>query len=508
MRRTVVYNAPVAPQQKNYIEEAEAFYDPSKRAQYVLDYVLHEDEEFNPELLTRRQNQVDVAVERRARPIIDPDTGRSHSRVLFITSDPSVLESGSMRHRAFVDFARYTDELHVLVLLERRGSSCTTRVGENMWLYTAHARTWWLLPFAARKVAQRMLVFNNNVRPDLVVSTDPVAAGLAGYLIAGTFERPWQIHVTENIWSERYATAHKGAFWRRLVARFLLRRVKSVRTTTARLKERVSAQFPHISDLRVLPKFFNFAGFLEATPQYDLRERYPDFAFIILTFAPLTADSPLHDTFAALYRTLKNPRIGMIVIGEGPAKALFEQKVELLGLTESVIFVAKPEDLASHLKTASVLVMTDTTHASEEHVLTATAAGLPLVAYETELRADLFENGTSAFLVPEGDITALTKKTQLFMNSPALKKLFSRNAKQIARDRLIEDPDLYHRAYRESIESILTTYAPPAEADAPEAAASAERVTVGGISYPAESARSQEARFRDLLSRKPVKQET
>lgn len=508
----MVYNAPVAPKQKNYLEESDAFYDPSKRAQYVLDYVLHEDEEFNPELLTRRQKQVDVAVERQARPIIDPDTGRSHSRVLFITGDPSVLESGSMRHRAYVDFAPYTDELHVLVLLERGGSPRTTRVCDNMWLYTAHARTWWLLPLAARKVARRMLVFNNSVRPDLVVSTDPVAAGLAGYLIAGTFERPWQVHVTENIWSERYANVHKGAFWRRLAAWFILRRVESVRTTTARLKERVTARFPRASDVRVLPKFFNFAGLLEATPQYDLRERYPDFAFIILTFAPLTADSPLHDTFTALYRTLKNPRIGMIVIGEGSAKSLFEQKVELLGLTGSVIFQAKPEDLASHLKTASVLVMTDTTHASEEHVLTATAAGLPLVAYETELRADLFENGSSAFIVPEGDIAALTKKTQLFMNSPALKKLFSRNAKQITRDRLIEDPDLYHRAYRESIESILTTYAPPTPAPANVAApteeASTNRVTIDGISYPAESLRSQEARLRSSLSHTPANQET
>ena len=106
----------------------------------------------------------------------------------------------------------------------------------------------------------------------------------------------------------------------------------------------------------MLPKFYDFSGYLTATPAFDIHDKYRQFSFIMLAFGDLTATSTLHETFTALHRMLANPRIGLVIVGSGPAKALFEEKATLLGVKQSVVFVERPEDIAAFLLTADILV--------------------------------------------------------------------------------------------------------------------------------------------------------
>lgn len=456
----------------------DAIYDQSKRAESVLDYVLRD--ELKAASGDAEVPTVDVETAKRATPIIDGETGRTASRILFVTSDSAVLSSGSAVQSEYLALSDHLDEVHVLVLIPRKGAGKSVRVGERVWVYSVFAPHWWQLPFRARSAAYDALVFHGSVRPDIVVGKDPYEAGLAALLIGRAFERPVQVHVPDDFTEAAFRERAAGNKWRKRIAKYVLKRVPSVRARTDAIKGMLQKRFKNIADLEVLPRFFNFSGFLAATPSIDVHDTYRDYIFIAVAFGPLTADSYIHDVFTALNRPLHNPRIGLIVVGEGPAEHLFQEKVKLLGIERNVVFLKSAPDPISLLKTADLLVEAGTTRASEANVMRAAAAGLPVLAIETEVRKDLFEDGHSAFLCPAKDIPCITQKFTKFLNTPALRKQFSLNGTQIARDRLIEDPNAYYRAYRDSIEVVLEGAMPSVEAKKEPAHTTFMPASVGG----------------------------
>lgn len=440
---------------KKIIYNNDVWFDQSRRAGAVLGHII--DTEFAPQTDTESaRNLVSVEEELRSRPIIDSDTGRTKSRVLFVTTDQSVLEVHSLPRRHYLDMAGLFDEVHVFVLINRKGSDSFERSAENLWFYQVHDRSLKHLPKTALRAAEDALVFNGTVRPDLVVGVDPFEAGWAAYNIARDFERPLQIHVKTDFFRSDFVKNNKNdGKWQQKKAQQLLKRVGSVRTETEKLKQEVAKRYKKVLDLKTLPHFYNFSGLQNSQPSTDVHKVYSDFVFVITCFCQLTADSPLQDVFTAFAKILKNRRIGILIIGDGPAKDLYEEKAKLLGIEKSVVFLPKPTDLVSILKTSDVLVEVRVGEDSEGRVLQSAAAGLPMIAYETDLRKDLFKDGESAFLCPLGDFGCLNQNMIKFINSKGLRLQFSRNSASMAKNRLHEDPLSYYRVYRNTIESIL-----------------------------------------------------
>jgi glycosyltransferase involved in cell wall biosynthesis len=147
--------------------------------------------------------------------------------------------------------------------------------------------------------------------------------------------------------------------------------------------------------------------------------------------------------------------VGLVVLGDGPAKGEFEKRAQILGVGEQVIFTKDMTKLGLYLQNADILLCTDTTDASDELIVQAAASGLPLLAAENHFRSDLFVDGTDAFLCPKEDTVCFSQKLIKFLNTNALRTQFSENAKAIVTTRLSEDPAVYREAYRNSIEGVF-----------------------------------------------------
>ncbi|MEX0913196.1 MAG: glycosyltransferase [Candidatus Paceibacterota bacterium] len=434
----------------------EEMLDPSKRAEVVLDHILSTEAGVESQSAAPEE-MVTVKEAIHARPVLDHSTGRNLARVLFVTTDESVLIPDSFKRREYTELAKNFDEVHVFCLIARGGEDGFERAGTNLWFYQIRSTNWWQLPWKAKTAAREALVWNNIIRPDLVVAIDPFEAGLAGYLIAKSLKRSFQLHLYTDPFSEEYLKSAADNNWRLRIARYILKRVKSMRVSTSNLQQIIKKKYKKIKDIAVLPRFYNFTSLLEAAPVFDLHERHPDFVFIILAFGPLTADSYLHDLFSSLHRLLRNPRIGLVVVGDGPGRGLFEEKVKLLGIERSVVFQKEAEDIASYLKTADLLVEVSVAEDGEVRVLQAAAAGLPAVMVATDLRRDLFEDNKSALVCEPGDSTCIYQKTSKFINGTAMRDQLADNAQDIAKQRLHEDPGAHYRALALTIEAVLNT---------------------------------------------------
>ena len=82
--------------------------DPSKRAEAVLDHILSteiaEDGSGDPS-----EERVSVSDAIHARPVLDQSTGRNLARVLFVTTDESVIVPDTAKRREYVELAKSFD---------------------------------------------------------------------------------------------------------------------------------------------------------------------------------------------------------------------------------------------------------------------------------------------------------------------------------------------------------------------------------------------------------------
>jgi glycosyltransferase involved in cell wall biosynthesis len=430
--------------------------DPAKQAEHVLDYVLRDTSEDVVEQKIEREMEVAVQDELKASPLITVESDRKKSRVLFITRDVSLLEENSIAQLHFKNLTSSFDEIHVLVLsLLWQTKKGVERLDTNLWVYTTSAQYWWMQPFAALRIARTQLQFTDGFRPDVVVALDPFESGVAGMWIAEKYDRAFQVHVTEDFFIPEFLKKDPVNKWRAHVAAYVLRRTQSLRTATTALKDRLQKKYTRIKDLALLPRHYNIEAIVASAEAGEHTDAFPQFSFTVLFVGKLDHDSTLFRALDAARSILHSHSIGLVVVGNGVTKKEAEKRAEILGIKEQVVFESDETKLITYLKSADILICTDTTEASDEVVIKAAAAGLPILASETPLRTDLFTDGESAFLVQKEDTISFSQKLVKFLNTNGLRIQFAHNARDIIKTRLHEDPEAYKQAYRDSIEGVF-----------------------------------------------------
>jgi glycosyltransferase involved in cell wall biosynthesis len=435
---------------KLFTEEAK--FDPAARATDVLDAVLEDTSEAAEE---KKKNEADVEEELRRERILQAESQRVRSRVLFITKDAQTLEKDSPAQDYYKNLEEVFDEVHVIVMGIRRKELPTQRISSKVWAYPIHAKSFLRQPFAAYALAKKELCFTDGFRPDIVITKDVFESGIAGYFIAKHFKRALQVHISEDFYTQSFKEedAHNG--WRLQFANFVLKRTLSVRVQTDTLKKKIKQHYQNIEDLALLPRYFNIQETLARSERAPKEKLYPQFAFTVLFIGTLDTDSTLFRAIDAVRPILRTPSIGMVVIGDGPSKEEFKTRTKILGIDTQVLFKPKVEDILLHMQSSDVLIQTDTDSESENIVVTAAASGLPIIASHTTLRDDLFSDGDDAFLCDPTDTLEFSQKLVKFLNTNTLRIQFAQNAKDIVQSRIEEDPAMYRLALRDSIEEAL-----------------------------------------------------
>lgn len=427
--------------------------DPSKKAGSVLDYVL---DDTSDESVAARTVQSSVTEELQKAPVLLDQSARAQSRVLFITRDMTTLQNDSIAQLHFKSLGSMFQEVHVMVLAEswqaKRG---VDRIEKNVWMYSTSAKYWWMQPFIASSVSHQQLRFNGGFRPDVIVALDPFESGVVGLYLASKYDREFQLHVSEDFFNTAFIQKEKDNKWRLKMAAYTFKRTQSVRVATMTLKEQIEKKYKHIQDLALLPRHYNIRGIIEATEKAEVVDAFPQFSFVALYVGKLDYESTLFRAIDAVRTILRSPAISFVVLGDGPHKKEFQTRAEILGIKERVVFYNDQSRLLQFLRSADILIATDTTEASDEIVIKAAAAGLPILGARTELRDDLFTDGESAFLCEKEDTVGFSQKLLKFLNANSLRTQFATNAKDIIKTRLHEDPDAYTLAYRDSIEQVF-----------------------------------------------------
>lgn len=424
------------------------FKDASNREAVEIEYALRRNQlGSNPEI-----HKVTVQEALSGKRVVQAPGERDVTRVLFISYNTDLLNPTTQSLDGYITLSDLFEEVHILILREGiKPRFPVLRVSRNVWIHTAAANTWWLTPKAGFDLVERELVFAGGFRPDLVVARDPFESAWLASKLGKRFGVPTQLHVTEDYSTGAFIKKDPRNYLRLFLPHFTIPRFASVRALTNPIFERVKKHF-EVQDLKLLPRFQNYQALIGSTEHIDLKSKYRPIDFMMLYVGKLEYESTLYRALDAARFALTKPTVGMLVLGDGPARNEFQKRAKILEVETQVIFESKAKDSVSYLKSADILVVTDTDAASEEIVLKGAAAGIPMVMSRTDKREDIFVAGESAFLCDPEDVQEFTNRINDLINDAELRSRFITAGQQIIETKFHNDKEEYRHAYRTSIE--------------------------------------------------------
>lgn len=381
--------------------------------------------------------------------------GRNITRVLFISQDTTLLNPTTQTLDGYLDLSDLFEEVHVLIL--RTGipaKNPVLRVDKNVWLYTASAKSWWRMVGKGKELIENELVFVGGLRPDLIIARDPFESALVAKAIASRFNTPAQLHLFENYTTREFKELAPQNFWRRYIPRYVVPFFKSIRVDSQELYDLVEQKAP-VPDLAILPRYHSYEALKERPEKIDLKEIYKPFNFFMLYVGELNHDSLLYQVIDAARFALENRRVGLLVIGSGPAKKEFFERAKVLGVEKQIVFLGEVEDIVPYLKACNMLIMPEARDKSEEVVLQAAALELPLILSATAYRKDVFPHEEAAHLYEPGDVQALADGINLFLNDYAYRRQLALGAAAVIEEEFHQNINEYRRSYRQSLEDAL-----------------------------------------------------
>src|SRR5690606_12114847 len=165
-------------------------------------------------------------------------------------------------------------------------------------------------------------------------------------------------------------------------------------------------------------------------------------------------DRKRFDRLIAVLAELKDHRVRLVLVGDGPREQELRDMARRLGVANRVHFVGAVDEKTKF----ELLAISDVYASTSEHegfglvFLEAMASGLPIVCYERGGQRDFLQDGRTGYLVPLDDEPAFTDRCRRLLSAPRLRRQMGRANRERAGEFYI---DRCARRYEEVFESVI-----------------------------------------------------
>ncbi len=354
--------------------------------------------------------------------------------ILILGKDPSLLCANDgrvhmgdarMRHAFYAQrlAARYPgSELRILTYAPSdSGQNCdASSPGLKLW-GTASVRRALFLPDLLRCLPR---VLGDGWRPDVVTAQTPWEEGVVAWLLARAVGASFIPQLHFDLFSPNWLAEDPLNFWRRRIAKFILRRADRVRVVSTRLRQRVAAEcgIPR-GCIDVAPVGVNFiaAAGERRTFKKALSERIVDRPMVLFV-GRLCAQKNLSLWINVAKRVAKCvPEAIFVIVGDGPYDTKMRQLAAAAKLTEHMLFLGRQPytALPSIYAAADVFLLTSDYEGLPRVVLEAQLAGVPVVSTDCVGPEDQIDDSRSGRLLALGDDKGLAAATVELLHDPA-----------------------------------------------------------------------------------------
>jgi glycosyltransferase involved in cell wall biosynthesis len=130
---------------------------------------------------------------------------------------------------------------------------------------------------------------------------------------------------------------------------------------------------------------------------------------------------------------LQHPDIELSLAGDGPDRAVLEAEARRLGVADRVRFLGyqSSDQVRALLQDTDVFVLPSFAEGVPVVLMEAMASGVPVVTTRVAGVSELVEDGVSGFVVPPGDVDALTRAIDALLGDPVLRARFGAGGRRM-----------------------------------------------------------------------------
>jgi glycosyltransferase involved in cell wall biosynthesis len=160
---------------------------------------------------------------------------------------------------------------------------------------------------------------------------------------------------------------------------------------------------------------------------------------LLITIGRLIHRKAIHHLITMVSR-INDPKVKLLILGDGPERQSLEGYVARLGLTQRVFFSGwVAEEQKFQLLNTSNVYVSSTLHEGFGLIFCeAMACGLPIVTFDNGGHTDFLVDGRSGFLVPAGDLDTLRERVEILAYQPDLRSRFGSFNKGLVENFFIE----------------------------------------------------------------------
>lgn len=123
----------------------------------------------------------------------------------------------------------------------------------------------------------------------------------------------------------------------------------------------------------------------------------------------------------------------LVIVGDGPLLANLRRQADELGVGKLVRFLGHRDDVPGLLKESDIYTQVSDSEGLSISILEGMAAGLPAVVTDVGGNKELVSDGTTGFIVPPGDVQAVSRQLSELIERTGKRRDFGRAAQARAR---------------------------------------------------------------------------
>jgi glycosyltransferase involved in cell wall biosynthesis len=172
-----------------------------------------------------------------------------------------------------------------------------------------------------------------------------------------------------------------------------------------------------------------------------------------------------------------HPHAGFILFGEGPLRAELDKQIKNYNLQNHFVLPGFRDDLDRWLPNFDLFVLPSYTEGLPNVVLEALGSRVPVVATAVGGTPEIVEDGQNGFLVPPGDVSALTNRIMRLLTNDRLRATLGMSGYFRVRDEFTFDAQArqYAQLFHALLDGAAKTLQSPASASAQPAVSSEDR---------------------------------
>ncbi len=326
-------------------------------------------------------------------------------RVLSISIDRKLFEENSDVLQRFLSYGNLVERIDVIVLNKNDNPFKKTKIGNNVYLHPTNSKNKLRYFSDAIKMAVNI---DELQKIDLVTSQDSSEIGLIGWLISRKIKAKLELQIHTDLFNKYFIKHSFSNFFRSLLARFLLPKADHIRVVSKRIKNSLPKRVQE-KNITVIPVFTSSSFVKAFKPIFSLKEKYPQFKFIMLTMSRLEKEKNLSLIVSAMRDVVKVfPKTGLIVVGSGSQRKNLRKLARRSGLEKNIVFKKWTDDPFSHYKTVDLFLSTSNYEGYGLSLVEAILSYCPILTTKVGIVGEVL-SGNNALLCDVGDEKCLSQ---------------------------------------------------------------------------------------------------